>query len=165
MNPASASVPAPPRVVNDVAGPAPAQQAPAAPNLVANIPVHAPVSAAPAANEDDELDKIMQDVGHEMNSEDKKPHKRGLLHFGHKAKPKTQPPAAAATVQAQPLPMPSPQPALPKQAPVSAAQPQPGARTAAKSTNQRTVPVFAIFVALLVTGFLVAAAVAAYRQS
>jgi len=172
MNPASASVPAP-RMVNDVSGPAPAPAAPIAvtTNLVASIPVHNQATQAAPATEDDELDKIMQDVGREMSKDDKKPPKHGLLHFGHnsKATPKPLAPIATAVQPAPAEPMATPQTvSLPSpQPPIAAVQPQTQAApvATAKAKKQSSTPVFAIFVAILVTGFLVAAAIAAYRQS
>lgn len=188
MNPQSTALPAAPRIVNDVAAPTPVAhtQAPVAPaqapvaaavsaadtqstNMVANIPVHVQmVQAAPAAptNEDDELDQIMHDVGQELKKDDKKPPKHGLLDFLHQPKPLVKsplPPNQKMTVAASPAPMDTvAAPALPTPA---AAFPQAQAQAASHPKPKRSVPVFVIFVALCVTGFLVAAAIAAYRQS
>ena|SRR5579862_4192548 len=176
MNPATASVPAAPRrLVDNVARPAPAP-APAAasdsmpiaaPQVVANIPVHAPTAPAAPASEDDELDRIMRDVGQELKKESVKPAKKGLFSFFHKAKAKPQPSATAvhkAPVAAQSAPAPQPTPVSAPVRAVARPQPQPTATPAAKVKKQTSVPAFAIFVALLVTGFLTVAAIAAYRQ-
>lgn len=183
MNPQSAALPAAPKMVNDVAKPvqaappAPAPAAPAAsspvnsgPSIVSNIPVHAPQAAAPA-NEDEELDKIMHDVGQELKKEEKKPEHHGLLGFlHHDPKPlvkvnnqATMVPAAAPV----PAPMPMPAPAAAEVVPAApVALPAGLPRAAAtKPTAQRHIPFFVIFVVLCVTGFLIAAAIAAYRQT
>jgi hypothetical protein len=177
MNPASASVPAAPPLVNDVAGPPPAAQArvasmPEAPsNVVANIPVHT-AQAPPVINEDDELDKIMHDVGREMKKEDQKPPSHGLLGFLHKspAKPahmqpvrpapltNTPPPASAVVSAAGP-------PVSPPMAANAAYQAPPTLTlAAAKPQSLKSFPAFVLFITFIVTGFLVVAAYAAYRQ-
>lgn len=179
MNPQSTALPAAPRIANDVATPAPAVHAAAAPttqgtNMVANIPVHVQKpQAAPAtpANEDDELDQIMHDVGQELKKDDKKLQKHGLLDFLHKPKPLVKAPAPPVKQQidtAAPAPLPINQPMPQESQPVTTTaipQTKPQAPVAAKPKAQRSIPVFVIFVALCVTGFLVAAAIAAYRQS
>lgn len=180
MNPRPTALPATPRAVNDVARPAPAAApaptaaaaAPSAPaantNVVANIPVHvaqaAPVPAP--ANEDTELDQIMHDVGQELKKEDSKPQKHGLLDFLHKPKPLVKSPAPpkpqTAMASAPRMDISQAAPAAPAM-PGSVAKPQ--ASAPAKPKTQRSIPAFAIFVTICVTGFLVAAAIAAYRQS
>lgn len=177
MNPASVSIPAaPPRAVNDLAGPVPQPQPqaaspPAATTIVANIPVHNQVAPAAPANEDDELDKIMHDVGQELKKEDKKPHKHGLLDFLHKPKPiipgPIKPthiarPAARTFNQQQPAPLPATPVAVASATQPQAAQP---AAKAAKPKRQSHIPVFVIFVAFVVTGFLAVAAFVAFRQN
>lgn len=178
MNPTTASMPAP-RTVNNVAAPqsspptAPAVQAPpdtspvaAGPNIVSNIPVHAPQAPAPIS-EDTELDKIMHDVGREMKKEDKKPPKHGLLSFlHHEPKPLVKVNnQAASPAPAVPQPTPLPIPAAATAAPAAAVQPAvtPVAAVQAKPAADRHIPFFVIFVALCITGFLIAAAIAAYR--
>jgi hypothetical protein len=122
----------------------------------------------------------MQDVGHEMKKEVKKPAKHGFLHLGHKHKkeapfsiqtarlPQAAPasPPAPAPVQAPPaaaVPVPAitTMPAAPSPQPTADAKPAPA--IAAKPKVPHHVPVFVIFVACLATGFLIAAAIAAYR--
>jgi len=172
MNPATATVPAaPPRPADPIQG--------IATTVVDNIPVHAAAAPAAQMNEDDELDRIMQDVGQEMKKEVKKSAKHGFLHLGHKHKkeapfsiqtarlPQAAPasPPAPAPVQvllaaAAPLPA-APAPAAPLPQPAAAARPAPA--VAAKPKAPHHVPVFVIFVACLATGFLIAAAIAAYR--
>jgi hypothetical protein len=187
MNPASASAPTVPRpVVNDIGrpvaatveAPAQAQMAPAqmaAPTLVSNIPVHAQDVAAtppPAVNEDIELDQIMRDVSHEVKNIQKKK-KSGMLSFLHR-EPKPKPAQAPTAAQGLPIHSPQPMPANLNQMPAPAAVPpaqtaqvsqqtQPAAP--AKPHKSAQAPIFAILVALLITGFLAAAAIAAYRQS
>jgi hypothetical protein len=164
MNPQSATLPAAPALVNGAASQAPGTAAadvsgvPAAPSIVTNIPVHTQQTIAAPAGEDAELDKIMQDVGHEMKKEDDKPQHHGFLGLGHKPKPLVK--VASQPIRQQP---PAAMPAAPLPAAVPQAQPQ--AAALPKPKTQHSIPVFVIFVAFLVTGFLVAAAVAAYRQS
>ena len=168
MNPASASMPAAPRTVNDITAPAPAAPAPAspmpapAPSLVANIPVHNQAAPVAPANEDAELDKIMHDVGQEMKKEDVKPHKHGLLGFGHKSKTGVVP-TARTIGQPPPAAQPVPMPSLPPQQ-ATANQPPAAQPAIAKARNQSSMPVFVIFVAFVVTGFLAVTAFVAYRQ-
>jgi hypothetical protein len=175
MNPQSATMPSP-SVAPATPPHAPSPGASSSPSMVTNIPVHTQQAPVVTASEDHELDKIMHDVGQELKKEDKQPEKHGFLGFGHGHKPKplvkvTNPPvnqtALAGTV-------------VPVQAVSQAAEPVvittaasavaavPGTQSLvqpAKIKTHRSVPVFVIFVALCVTGFLVAAAIAAYRQT
>lgn len=185
MNPASATVPtaAPKPMVNDIAPPPrpaaaqPAGQASMAPpNIIANIPVHnpsaAPGTASTAVNEDVELDQIMQDVNQEVKKI-QKTKKGGMFSFLGRAAPKqnkpsvsTAVPLAASTtpVRTAPAPQTGVQAAMQsfQSVPNAAAQPT-AAAPAAKPKKQAHAPVFAIFIALLVTGFLAAAAISAYH--
>jgi hypothetical protein len=138
MNPQSATLPAAPAMAPAPAAPAPpaasSQAVQTGPSMVTNIPVHAQQAAPAPANDDAELDKIMQDVGHELKKEDKKPEHHGMLGFlHHDPKPLVKVNNQAANGVAL-------SPAVPLPAPV------------------------AVFVAVCVTGFLVAAAIAAFRQ-
>lgn len=197
MNPQSATMPAAPRIVNDVAGPSPvpapmqsssvakppaaapapvqAADVPSGPNIVTNIPVHAPQAETKPASEDDELDKIMHDVGQELKKTEQKTPHHGLLGFlHHDPKPLVKVNSPAAKPEAPIAPVAAPAvasiPAAPIATPVAAAQPQvqSAGQTQPQAVPAKTkshVPFFAIFVAICVTGFLVAAAVAAYQQS
>lgn len=121
-------------------------------DLVGNIPVKAQ-NSPPAA--DDELDKIMQDVGQQLKNEDRQPSKKHRF-FGRRPKSRPEP-----KLQAQPLPPaiaqkpPSASPASPPQA-KPAAQPKPAATS--------SVPVLAITLTIIVTGVLIIAAVYAYKK-
>jgi hypothetical protein len=133
-------------------------------DIVNNIPLH---QAAPAAgHEDHELDKIMRDVGHQLNKEDHKPAKKHHL-FG-KHQPKSEPKLVAqpvdrhqvvnmdvlpATTQSHQAPKPA---ANAPQQP-SAAKPHPAPK------DKRSAPVMVILLTIIVTGILIAAAVSAYK--
>src|SRR5439155_265500 len=65
-------------------------------DIVNNIPLHQAAPLPAAASEDDELDKIMRDVGHQLNQESHKPAKKHHL-FGRK-EPKKEPKFAAQPV-------------------------------------------------------------------
>lgn len=182
MNPQSATMPSPPMApATQPPNPAAAAEpsvAASGPSIVTNIPVHTQAQAAPA-HEDAELDKIMHDVGQELKKEDKKPEKHGLLGFlhhdpkplvkvnNHSATPVAAAPVAVPVQSAPSIPQTVPVATIPAPATpqaMAAAQPQIAAGQA-KPKTQRHVPVFVIFVALCVTGFLVAAAIAAYKTS
>jgi hypothetical protein len=124
----------------------------------------------PGVSEDDELDRIMRDVGHEMMKEEPKQVKH--RNFGLRRQPKREVPFMAQPVRAKP-PQPAPAPvhhAEPKPMPAVRVEPKPiplakpQANVKAEPKNQPSMPVFVIFVTILVTGFLIAAAIAAYRQ-
>jgi hypothetical protein len=111
----------------------------------------------------------MQDVGQQMKKEPKKPAKHHLLNFRHRHK-KDAPfsiqttqlsQAAPAVPSAPPMPVAAPITATPSPQPAALAKPAPAVSTKPKTARQ--VPVFVIFVACLATGFLIAAAIAAYR--
>jgi hypothetical protein len=111
----------------------------------------------------------MHEVGQELKKEPAKPQKHGLLGFmHHEPKPlvkvNNQAPKPAAAPP-QPAVASAPLPAEPL--PVTATQltnaPQSQPQAAAKPKTQRHVPVFVIFVTVCVAGFLVAAAITAYR--
>jgi hypothetical protein len=180
MNPATAApAPAMPRpMVNDIAAPKvqvqPVTTATPAPqpataqnfttNLVTNIPIHNPQQAA-SVNEDAELDKIMQDVGHELKKEE---HQKKPGHFSLFSRKKktvvTVKPTLSAAVPSQavatPQPVAAPAAAVPAQpTPASAAQ----AKTVPKAKHTSTAPVMTVIVTVVVTGLLMAAAVYSYK--
>src|SRR6185437_12431137 len=95
----------------------PPQPAPASPegtgNTMASIPVHSQgVASASPVNEDEELDKIMHEVGHELKKTEKAPAKHHF-HFELKHHKKTE-----AKFSAQPRPVMDVK-ALPVSAPVA----------------------------------------------
>jgi hypothetical protein len=133
-------------------------------NLVTNIPLHNPQKAAPV-NEDAELDKIMQDVGHELKKED---HQKKTGHFSIFSRKKkavaTVKPTLSAAVPSQAVATPqyvaAPAAAVPAQpAPASAAQ----AKPVPKAKHTSTAPVMTVIVTVVVTGLLMAAAVYSYK--
>lgn len=149
-----------------------------------------PAPVQHVVNEDEELDQIMRDVGDQLKKEDFKRPKRQF--FGLKRKPKREVPFSAQIVHnpqkfqkpepatepshpkpmprtdltAVPRPHPQPTPQQTDAAEVQLAkiQPHPKAQPAAKPKKQTSYPFFVLFVTFLVTGFLIAAAIAAYRQ-
>lgn len=173
MNPTAATQPRRPAAMADVArrpvGPVPAQPL-AAPvqaatgdtltSIVNNIPMHAPAPlAAAGVNEDDELETIMKDIGHELKQADRKTTKKHISLFGRKHQPPAakpapapQPAAAAATPLAQPAP---------QTQPVKTAAPI--LKPAPKTPKANPAPLGVIFITLLVTGALIAAAIYTYK--
>ena len=133
------------------------------PDIVSNIPVKTPAgSGAASFNDEAELDKIMQDVGHELKKEDKKPRQKGR--FGFKSKAKTEPNLAqpptlnrfqTASAPA-PVPKTEPQPTAKASAAPAATKPKPA------KTN--SAPVLVITFAVIITAALIAAAVYTYKK-
>jgi hypothetical protein len=146
MNPAGPQTPQPIRPIQDVTA-SPISTAEAAelkPSFVENIPLR---TQAGAGHEDADLDAIMQDVGQDLKKVDERPKKRGL--FSKKPKPAPRNPAPAHQPAAQPQPAQS----------TAAAQPAAKAPPAPKSST----PVFVIFMTIIVTGALIAAAYYSYK--
>lgn len=137
-----------------------------APNLINNIPVRAQQGAPPPVKEDDELDKIMRDVGRQLKEEDIKPAKQRFGLFKRDGKrPKTE-----AKLHAQPL-APKPLTRQDVMPPKPAASPQPlpavkGAPppAAAKPTKTSSAPVLAVTLTIIVTAVLIGAAYYAYKK-
>ncbi|MBX4188926.1 hypothetical protein KW792_02390 [Candidatus Saccharibacteria bacterium] len=128
-------------------------------SIVSNIPIHAPTAPAPAANEDAELEKIMLDVGHELKQADRKHTKKHFSLLGHKKHPSAPAvPKAAHVIDIKPAAKaaPTPQPAAP------AATHSP-AKAPATVQKKSSTPVGVIFVTILITGALIAAAVFSYK--
>jgi hypothetical protein len=122
--------------------------------------MHAPAqAAAPVLSEDDELDTIMQDVGHQLKQADRKTTKKRGLHFGHKHR---QP-----AVKKTPAPLPAnAAPAAPVAqhiAPVKAVTVDATVKTAPKPVKTASAPLGVIFMTLIITGALIAAAVYSYK--
>jgi hypothetical protein len=153
------------------------------PSIVSNIPVYSPGAAAASVPEkdDEELDKIMQDVNHDIKQADEKPSKHHF--FGHKHKSEANfsaqprsvtdihtPPVLAQAAQPVSKP-PSPRaqaPAAAAQAPVRHAQPRPHAQAKpqpakVKPEKTNSGPVGAILLTIIVTAGLTAAAIYAYK--
>lgn len=153
MNPTTLAQPVP-RMVNDVAGPANPPQT-LSTSIVNNIPVHAPAQPlSRPLNEDDELDKIMQDVGQQLKQAERLTPKKRFFHFRHKAKPIS---ASTPMAAAQPQPMPATLPA---------AQPAESLKQASKvSPVSASSPVLPALFTLAVTLVLIAAAIYSYKLS
>jgi hypothetical protein len=164
MNPVSAT-PAP------TPDPQTASSSGLTPDIVSNIPVHNPSGPAPSAgaiNEDDELDKIMQDVNHELKKPEKKPDRHNF-HFELKHHKKTEPkfsaqPRQVMDVTAQPASAPRPAPTAQAK---SVNEPQPTAQQKPiplkKPPKTHSTPVMAIALTIIATSGLVAAAIYAYK--
>lgn len=138
------------------------------PDIVTDIPMAAPNTASKPANEDDELDKIMRDVGKDLNQVGKKNKQHGFLGFGHKTnKQKAEPKFSARPidqVKAIPAGPPAPaKPAAPGPPAKPAAKPDGKPLAAPKPATQSSAPVTVIILALLVTAALSAAAYYAYQ--
>jgi hypothetical protein len=169
MNPTATAQPARPRTLADVTRPAPhpapaAVHAPAVPasdaafatNIVDNIPMHTPApAAAPVLTEDDELDTIMKDVGHQLKQADRKTTKKHSLFGRRRQAPAPKPvPALKATVAPA-----APQPTVP----VRAVTVDSTVKAAPKPVKTSSAPLGAIFMTILVTGALIAAAIYSYK--
>lgn len=146
------------------------------PSVVDNIPIHNQVGMPDSHQHDDaDLDKIMQDVGHELKKDDKKPAKRNLFGRNKKAKAEAKfsaQPQPVMEVHTQPLQQPAPAPPVPASQTHSVPQTQPikaphGVQknvVKAKPPKQSSKkPVLAILVTVAVTGGLIAAAISAYK--
>jgi hypothetical protein len=129
---------------NPAASPRPGSEANLHPDIVSNIPLKAQAAPLTPIHEDQDLDKIMRDVGQDLKQNEKSHHKKRFFEF------KRQPKAV------KPAPRPTPAPSRP--APVqakAAAQPKPA--------RQSSAPVFTITLTIIVTGVLIAAAYYAYK--
>jgi hypothetical protein len=124
------------------------------PDIVKDIPLQTQGgAAAKPANEDDELDRIMHDVGHDIKAIGERPPKKHFDLFGHKnKKPKADP-----KFHAQPIAVPQQAPARPTAAPAQ----KPAAKPQSPKTSDA--PVLVIFMAMVITGALIAAAYYAYK--
>ncbi|HVS79224.1 MAG TPA: hypothetical protein VHD84_02970 [Candidatus Saccharimonadales bacterium] len=135
-----------PRPMQDVAPPSAAFK----PDIVKNIPVKAPAGPSRPANEDDELNKIIQDVNQGLAKSDR-PAKKHFSLFTHHPK--------APVAQTQPPPRPQPIPAQQQAAQTRSTKPV----VAPRPPKHRRLPVLVIFLTILVTGALIAAAYSAYK--
>lgn len=160
MNPTAVAQPARPVASAGAAGPG--ASAMLTTNIVSNIPMHAPAQqpvAAPALTEDDELDTIMRDIGQQLKQADRKTTKKHFSLFRRQPKPRPHP-AIAPKIKAAAPAQPAPQPVLPAQpvAKLGAAL-----KTPPKAPKNAGAPVGLIFVTILVTGALIAAAIYSYK--
>ena len=161
MNPATPTNQPP----QDASGPTPSPSAPAdtpPPDLSGNIPVKtqstppSPPRPPSALTADDDLDKIMQDVGHQLKKEDEMSSKKRRSFFGRKSKNQTE-----AKLHAQPLPPITDQ--LQQSGPQARAQlPQPAVQPKPPKTS--SAPVLVITLTIIVTGILIIAAIYAYKK-
>lgn len=162
MNPAEK----PSQPMQDIAGP-PGVGAPAA--VVDNIPVkaHQPAAEAPV-KEDDELDRIMHDVGQQLKREEMKPAKKQFSLFKRRgSKVKTE-----AKLHAQPLtPRPlngqavtPPRPTVAARPPETAAKAAPPKPAPGKPAKTSSAPVLVITLTVIVTAVLIAAAYYSYKK-
>ena len=179
MSPTAQTAEQPKPVVNDVAGPAPLP----APNLVENIPVHTQGQAPTPHDEDAELDKIMQDVGHDIRKMGEhqpkhhfwelKAHHKKEANFSTQMSIKDAPQPVAARPAPDPVhrqPAPAPKPTAPQaKAPASHSKVKPIAQKPVKQPKppkppkQRHLPVMVTALTVLVTAALIAVAYHAYK--
>lgn len=118
-------------------------------DIVENIPLH---QAAPTPiSEAENIDGIMKDVSKEVKKVDEPPKKHHL--FAHKEKPKE--------AEQKPVPAPAPAPPAPTAGPMPR-QPVPPA--APKPKSSKSVPVMVIIFTIIITAFLVVAAISAYKK-
>ena len=130
------------------------------PELVKDIPIAMHSASPQAANEDDELDKIMHDVGRDIKQIGKKKTKHHW--FDRQKKPKTEVEFSARPIDQIKLPPAAPKPLdiAPQPQPTSP-KPTPGFK--AKPAKTSRAPVGIVVLAMLVTFGLMAAAYYAYK--
>ncbi|HET6863702.1 MAG TPA: hypothetical protein VFH37_00650 [Candidatus Saccharimonadales bacterium] len=131
------------------------------PEMVKDIPIAVPGAKPRAGNEDDELDKIMRDVGQDIKQIDKKKPKHHW--FGGQKKSKAEVKFSARPIDPiKPLPSapPKPQDIAPQPQPAS---PKPTPAIKAKPAKTSHAPVGIVILAMLVTFGLMAAAYFAYK--
>jgi hypothetical protein len=138
--------------VMDPSKPQPAQ--PLVPDIVNNIPLQVQGRAnLKPADEDDELDRIMRDVGKDIKEVVKKPDKHHGF-FKHNKSAKREPKLVAQPIKHE-------APAAPAPKPIATASQKPAVLP--KPLKTSSPPVLAITVAILATGALIAAAYYAYK--
>jgi len=120
-------------------------------DIVDNIPLHQATAATPVS-EAENIDGIMKDVSKEVKKVDEAPPKHHL--FGHKEKSK---PAEHHSVSATPAPVP-PTPAT------SGPMPRQPAPANPKPKAKSSTPVMVIIFTVIITAFLIVAAISAYKK-
>lgn len=156
-----------PRPPASSSGPPPHPAAPQPPDpafktdLVNNIPIHQSAQPAAPIKEDEDIDKLMQDVGRQLKADDKKPTKHHLF-----SKKKTKVPnfqaAPISRHQPQSGAVQSHQPPHP-QAQQSSTNHPASPKLQAQPKAKSNAPVMVIITTLIVTSMLVAAALAAAK--
>jgi len=123
-------------------------------DVVENIPLHqaAPLAAAPISEAED-IDGIMKDVAKEVKKVDEAPKKHHM--FGHKEHPKPAGHHTAPVTAAPPPPAATAGP-MPRQ-PAPAPKPRP-------AEARSSVPVMVIIFTLIITAFLIVAAISTYKK-
>jgi len=120
-------------------------------DIVENIPMHQAAAPAPVS-EAENIDGIMKDVSREVKKVDEAPKKHHL--FGHKEQTKP------ASHHLAPMP-----PAPPPPAPTAAPMPRQAAPAAPpKPKNRGVFPVMVVVFTIIITAFLIVAAVSAYKK-
>lgn len=131
-------------------------------DIVNDIPLAVQGTVPRPADDDDELDKIMRDVGKDVKEVGKKPAKHHWFSLDHKQK-------ADPKFSARPIDQVKPVPAAPR--PIQTSQPLRPAPTAAKPVANKQpkppkthgAPIGVILLAIVMTGVLSAAAYYAYK--
>lgn len=158
-------------IVNDISRPAAVsrrhlQSVPvaAAPQIVDNIPLRAPIDRP--LGDDEELERIMRDVGQELKASEKKQAKKKFLFFSRKQKTRPD-----KTISARRIPAASGQPALSIPAslpPASASQITPAVSNQAglklAKKQRSSIPVFVFLLTIVAASALIAMAWSAYAQ-
>lgn len=120
-------------------------------DLVDNIPLH---QAAPSqAREAEDIDGIMKAVAKEVKKVDEAPQKRHLFSHKEPAKPNARHTAPVAAAPPPPAPTSGPVPRQPAPAP-----------KAHPAKAKSSVPVMTIFFVVIITAFLIVAAISAYKK-
>jgi hypothetical protein len=122
-------------------------------DIVENIPLHHAASPPPVG-EAENIDGIMKDVSKEVKKVDDPPKKHHLFAHKEKSKEAGHKPVPAPAAQA-------PSPTAPASGPMPR---QPAPPAAPKPKSNRSVPVMVIIFTVIITAFLVAAAVSAYKK-
>jgi hypothetical protein len=127
-------------------------------DIVSNIPLHqaAPVAGPVPIKEADNIDGIMKDVTHQLKKEEVKPEKHHWFSHDSKAPKPASAAAHHAAAPAPPPPAPTAGP-VPRQAAPPAAKPGP-------AVPKRSAPVMVVIYTIIITGFLIAAAISAYKK-
>jgi hypothetical protein len=127
-------------------------------DIVSNIPLHqAALVPGPVPIKDaDNIDGIMKDVTHQLKKEDVRPPKHHW--FSHDSN--TPKHVSAAPAPHHPV---APAPPSPTAGPVPR-QPAPAATKPGPLAPKRSAPVMVVIYTVIITGFLIAAALSAYKK-
>lgn len=121
-------------------------------DIVSNIPLHQ-ASAPTPVSEAENIDGIMKDVSKEVKKVDEVPKKHHLFTHKEKSKETSQKPVPTAAAPPPPVQTTGPMPR------------QPAPKAPAHQAEQKSSkPVMVILFTLIITAFLIVAAIAAFKQ-